>query len=73
MFPQIDKIVVEWCTTCLSKGAVITGPLLRMQAKRVAEKLGVTDFSASKGWEQRFRKRNAIIFRTRRGEAADAV
>ena len=41
-FPEIDRVVAEWCAMCLSKGAVITGPLIRTQAKRVAEHAGIT-------------------------------
>ena len=55
-FPEIERVLAEWCTSCLSKGAVITGPLIRMQGKRVAEKLGVVGFTASSGWLDRFRK-----------------
>ena len=44
-------------------------PLIKIKAKDFAEKVGETDFTASNGWLNRFRKRHGIVYRKINGEA----
>ena len=52
-------------------GLPVTGPLLQLQAKTYANRLGITDFKASSGWLNRFKERNIISLRSTQSESND--
>ncbi|GBN28399.1 Tigger transposable element-derived protein 4 [Araneus ventricosus] len=68
---EISEIVCEWFVDAKSRSLPISGPILQAQAKDIAEKLGKTDFHASNGWLESFRKRHVISFKAFCGEAGD--
>jgi hypothetical protein len=67
---DINKIVWDWFVSARAKNS-ISGPMLQQKAKEVADKLGKTDFKASNGWLESFRKRHSIVFSSVCGESAD--
>ncbi|GBN02292.1 hypothetical protein AVEN_263060-1 [Araneus ventricosus] len=59
------------CVDARSRNLPISDPILQAQAKDIGEKLGKTDFHASNGWLESFRKRHGISFKVVCGEAGD--
>ena len=47
----------------------LSGTLIKIKAKDFAEKVGETEFTASNGWLNHFRKRHRIVYRKMNGEA----
>ncbi|GBL82377.1 Tigger transposable element-derived protein 4 [Araneus ventricosus] len=68
---EINEIVWEWFLDARSLNLPISRPILQAHAKGIAEKLGKTDFHASNGWLESFRKRHGISFKAVCGEAGD--
>lgn len=58
---ELEKTVASWFGRESASGNTPTGPEIRNHAKKVAEKLGINNFSASHGWLDRFKSRNEIV------------
>ncbi|GBN68953.1 hypothetical protein AVEN_216878-1 [Araneus ventricosus] len=54
-----------------SRNLSISGPIWQAQAKDIEEKLGKTDFHASNGWLESFRKRHGLSFKALCGEVRE--
>jgi len=57
---HIDEICFEWFSRARSENIPISGEMVREKAKQIADEAGYTDFTASSGWLQKWRKRNNI-------------
>lgn len=68
---EIDKMCFDWFAKARSQNIPISGPIVKAKAIEIAVKLGVTNFSASDGWLNRWRIRNNVAFKCISGEAAD--
>lgn len=68
---EINRILYEWFLDARSRNLPISGPLLKTQAKLIAERLGNSDFKASNGWLESFRNRHEISYKQICGEAKD--
>ncbi|GBN92834.1 hypothetical protein AVEN_200569-1 [Araneus ventricosus] len=66
---EINEMVWEWSVDSSSRNLPISGAILQVQAKDIAEKLGKSDFHASNVWFESFRKRHGIYFKAVCGEA----
>ncbi|GBN23105.1 hypothetical protein AVEN_232586-1 [Araneus ventricosus] len=66
---KLMKLYWEWFVDARSRNLRISEPIL--QSKDIAEKLGKTDFHASNGWLESFRKRHGISFKAVCSEAGD--
>lgn len=70
-YEDIDKATLEWFKIARDKNVPMSGPLVREKALYFAESLGHTDFIASVGWLDKFKKRHNIIQKVMCGESAD--
>ena len=60
---DVNRLTLEWYNEVSKLVDVpITGPMVQEKAKRIAAELGRSDFKASNGWLDSFRKRNNIVF-----------
>ena len=69
---EINKVVWEWFKDMSRRKLPISGSVLQEKALQFAEDLGNTEFKASNGCLESFRKRNNIAFDVKSGEKADA-
>lgn len=67
---NIDEAMYEWYQRARTfKNIPVTGPMLQEKAKRASEELGDSEFTASNGWLDRFKKRFNIKSNVISGEA----
>ncbi|XP_037714313.1 tigger transposable element-derived protein 3 [Drosophila subpulchrella] len=59
---HIDEICFEWFSRARSESIPVSGEMVREKAKQIADEAGYTDFTASSGWLQKWRKRNNIAY-----------
>ena len=69
---DLDEAMVKWLQEARSRNVNISGELLLSTAKQMAEKLGISDFKASRGWLDGWKTRKGIKLRTISGEAKSA-
>ena len=76
-YPQVDKMVYDWFVDFRHplgkrKPLPLSRGIIQARARRVASELGITDFTASNGWFQGWRRRFNIGKNVKlHGEAAD--
>ena len=70
-----NEIVWEWFVNVRAKNHRVSVPMVQeyTYAKKVAQKLGKTEFKASNGWLESFRKRHQIVFNELCGESSDVI
>ncbi|XP_053571634.1 tigger transposable element-derived protein 6-like [Bombina bombina] len=68
---DLNKLLWEWFVAARSKNVPISGPILQTQALALAKELGKTDFKASNGWLESFKRRHCIVWKEICGEAKD--
>lgn len=68
---NIDRLCYEWFSRARSRNIPVSGPLVKAKAREIAEQSGYSNFTASDGWLQKWRKRHNISFKCISGEAAD--
>lgn len=57
---MVDDATWIWFKKARSAGFPITGPIVSIQALNFAKLLGITDFKASQGWLDKWKKRHGI-------------
>ncbi|VVC34849.1 Homeobox domain-like,HTH CenpB-type DNA-binding domain [Cinara cedri] len=62
-FEQIDQKLYKWFISVRSKNLPISGPILQIEAMKLAEKMNVKDFNALNGWFDKFKKMHAIVWK----------
>ncbi|XP_053568121.1 tigger transposable element-derived protein 6-like [Bombina bombina] len=68
---DLTKLLWEWFVSACSKNVPISGPILQTQALELAKELSKTDFKASNGWLESFKRRHCIVWNEICGEAKD--
>ena len=68
---DVNEIVWEWFVSVRAKNHCVSGPMVQEYAKKFAQKLGKTEFKASNGWSESFRKRHQIVFNELCGGSSD--
>jgi len=69
---HVEEALIVWIEKALECNITITGSLIQKKALNFAELLEITDFKASSGWLQRFKKRYSISAFNKHGEAQSA-
>ncbi|UYV61611.1 TIGD4 [Cordylochernes scorpioides] len=59
-FENVDEAVLQWIKIVRDKNIPISGPLIKKKALEFANRLGETEFKASSGWLEKFRKRHGL-------------
>ena len=67
---EMEAALITWFTQQRSKSIPISGPLLLEKAKLFATRFDETDFKASNGFMDRFKKRHGLCFKVVNGELA---
>ena len=70
-YAELNKHLYDWYTLAVSKNIYPCGPQLAEKAKEIASVLGKTDFKASQGWLEKWKKRHYIKQITISGESGD--
>lgn len=69
---KLDQSLLKWFTQQRSSGVTINGPILKSKAEELGNKLGDdgNEFTCSRSWIERFKKRHNIASGKISGEAA---
>lgn len=70
-YADVDKAMIKWVTAARHKNIPLSGPIIREKAIEFAESLGHSDFIASVGWLDKFKRRHNIAGRVVCGESGD--
>lgn len=69
-FEDVENALVKWFRMARAQNIPISGLILKEKALQFANELGVSEFSASNGWFERFKERHGLSFKKMCGEAA---
>ena len=70
-YSDVNKALYQWYLLAVSKNVFPDGTQLAEKAKEIASKLGLSDFKASNGWLDRWKKKHNIKKMTISGESGD--
>ena len=70
-FSDVNEALYEWFCLAMTKNVFPDGRILCEKAKEIADQLGVTDFKATNGWLDRWKKRRNIKQMKVSGESGD--
>ncbi|XP_019636442.1 PREDICTED: tigger transposable element-derived protein 4-like [Branchiostoma belcheri] len=68
---ELNMLVWEWFKDAKARRLPVSGPMLQVKALQFAKDLGKSEFKASNGWLESFRKRHNVAFGTMSGERGD--
>ena len=60
---EVESALKLWFTNVRENDAGINGPLMRQKAKDLAKQMKKTNFVATDGWFQRWKKRENIVYK----------
>lgn len=69
-FPGLEECLLKWFKQCRDENISISGPLLQEKAEIYSKSLGFSDFKASNGWLEKFKRRHDLVFKKVCGESA---
>ena len=58
---ETNRLVWQWYCAQKESGARVTGPALQKEARSIAKRLGISNFAASNGWLESFRRVHNIV------------
>lgn len=70
-YDDLDKAMLKWIRGIRDRNCPVSGTLLQEKAMEFAKILGYSDFKASAGWMDKFKKRHGLTLKTICGESAD--
>ncbi|XP_020856668.1 major centromere autoantigen B [Phascolarctos cinereus] len=62
-YDKLEGLLIAWFQQIRAAGLPVNGIILKEKALRIAEELGMEDFTASNGWLDRFRRRHGVMTR----------
>lgn len=68
-FPDVEAALLLWLQNARAASLPVSGPILMEKADALALQMGYTDFKCSKGWFERFKKRNNVASKPMHGES----
>ncbi|XP_006877752.1 PREDICTED: major centromere autoantigen B [Chrysochloris asiatica] len=60
-YDKLEGLLIAWFQQIRAAGLPVKGIILKEKALRIAEELGMDDFTASNGWLDRFRRRHGVM------------
>ncbi|XP_039602214.1 tigger transposable element-derived protein 4-like [Polypterus senegalus] len=69
-YTVIEQCVLKWFVQARDRNVPIDGKLLQAKAEEFAKELGHSEFKASNGWLDKFKKRHGIVFNRLCGKSA---
>lgn len=70
-YSDVNEALWEWYTRCRESNIPVDGTMLQQEALLIAEELGITGFTTSNGWLQRFKQRYNLQKMANAGEDED--
>lgn len=70
-YSDVNEALWDWYTLCRESNIPVDGTMLQEEALIIAEKLGISGFTASNGWLQRFKQRYNLQEMATAGEDGD--
>lgn len=70
-YDDVDKAILKWIREIRNRNCPISGTLVQEKAVEFAKTLGYSDFKASAGWLDKFKKRHGLTHKSICGESAD--
>lgn len=58
----LEQILIQWINEMNANSTPLNGPIIQRRAIKIAKSLKITDFNATNGWLDRFKKRNLISY-----------
>ena len=58
---ETNRMVWDWYQQQKNSGLRVTGPMLQREARSIARSLGISNFAASNGWLDSFRRLHNIV------------
>lgn len=71
-YEKVNKATLLWFNSARAAHVPISGPIIQQQAMHFANKFEITDFNASRGWLDKFLKRNKLVVHQMKGEQLSA-
>ncbi|KAG6457752.1 hypothetical protein O3G_MSEX010489 [Manduca sexta] len=62
-YAELENILVDWIYSLNNQNLPVNGPFIKKRALEIATELEISDFTASSGWLERFKKRHSIALR----------
>ena len=69
---DVEEALLQWFSQTRSCQIPVSGPLLMEKAEQLSLGLGLADFKATTGWQERWKTRNTVHFKKLHGEKQDA-
>lgn len=68
-YENLETELLQWFKNVRHNNVSLSGPIIRIKAKEIADRLKISDFQFSDGWFARFKKRHNITSQKVCGEA----
>jgi len=68
----VEEVLKRWFVSVRDKGGRVDRPILKQKAESLAVRMGHTDFCATEGWFNRWKKRENMVWCSLKGEAGEA-